>query len=77
MAKGERNRQLGDYVRARRTSMGFSLSEAADASGLDPSYWNKLVSAVTEFPCSARFPSRNSLLPPSGNSLTLRQRIPW
>jgi transcriptional regulator with XRE-family HTH domain len=40
--KGNGNRQLGDYVRSRRLSIGLSLTDAADASDLDPSYWNKL-----------------------------------
>jgi len=42
MTKGEGNQTLGDYIRSRRSSMGLSLSEAAEASDLDPSYWNKL-----------------------------------
>jgi transcriptional regulator with XRE-family HTH domain len=42
MTKGYGNQTLGDYIRSRRSSVGLSLSDAADASDLDPSYWNKL-----------------------------------
>ena len=42
MAKGDGNQQLGDYIRSRRLSIGLSLADAAEASDLDPSYWNKL-----------------------------------
>jgi transcriptional regulator with XRE-family HTH domain len=42
MPKGNGNIQLGDYIRTRRRSMELSLVDAADASDLDPSYWNKL-----------------------------------
>ena len=42
MAKGEGNQTLGDYIRSRRSSIGLSLADAADASDLDASYWNKL-----------------------------------
>lgn len=42
MAQGVGNRQLGDYVRSRRLSMGLSLTDAAEASDLDPSYWNRM-----------------------------------
>lgn len=42
MPKGNGNQQLGDYIRSRRLSMSLSLADAADASDLDPSYWNKL-----------------------------------
>ena len=42
MAKGDGNQELGDFVRSRRLSLGLSLADAAEASDLDPSYWNKL-----------------------------------
>jgi len=42
MVKGDGNQTLGDYIRSRRSSMELSLSDAAEASDLDPSYWNKL-----------------------------------
>jgi transcriptional regulator with XRE-family HTH domain len=42
MVKGDGNIKLGEFVRARRQSMNLSLADAAEASDLDPSYWNKL-----------------------------------
>ncbi len=42
MAKGDGNQTLGDYIKSRRLSAGLSLAGAAEASDLDPSYWNKL-----------------------------------
>ena len=42
MVKGEGNLTLGEFVRLRRQSMDLSLADAASASDLDPSYWNKL-----------------------------------
>ena len=42
MGRGDGNQRLGDYIKSRRLSVGLSLSEAGEASGLDPSYWNKL-----------------------------------
>jgi transcriptional regulator with XRE-family HTH domain len=42
MVKGVGNLTLGEFVRSRRQSMNLSLADAADASDLDPSYWNKL-----------------------------------
>lgn len=42
MIKGVGNLTLGEFVRARRQSMDLSLADAATASDLDPSYWNKL-----------------------------------
>jgi transcriptional regulator with XRE-family HTH domain len=42
MVKGVGNLTLGEFVRARRQSMDLSLADAATASDLDPSYWNKL-----------------------------------
>jgi transcriptional regulator with XRE-family HTH domain len=37
-----KNETLGEYVRARRVSLGLSYQDVADASGLHYSYWNKL-----------------------------------
>jgi transcriptional regulator with XRE-family HTH domain len=42
MAKGDGNQSLGDYIKARRLSLGLSRAGAAEASDLDPSYWAKL-----------------------------------
>jgi transcriptional regulator with XRE-family HTH domain len=42
MVKGSGNQTLGEFVRTRRQSMSLSLADAAEASDLDPSYWNKL-----------------------------------
>ncbi len=42
MVKGDGNISLGEFVRTRRQSIGLSLADAAQASDLDPSYWNKL-----------------------------------
>ena len=42
MVKREGNMTLGEFVRSRRQSMDLSLADAASASDLDPSYWNKL-----------------------------------
>lgn len=42
MVKGVGNITLGQFVRTRRQSMKLSLVDAAAASDLDPSYWNKL-----------------------------------
>jgi len=42
MVKGKGNQSLGDFVRARRTSKGMSLADAAAASGLHHSYWSYL-----------------------------------
>ena len=42
MVKGVGNRNLGDYIRSRRSSIGLSLADAAEQSDLDASYWNKL-----------------------------------
>lgn len=42
MAQGVGNHQLGEYIRTRRLSMGLSLADAAEASDLDPSYWNRM-----------------------------------
>ena len=38
----QRNTVLGEYVRARRLSLGLGYQQVADASGLHYSYWNKL-----------------------------------
>ena len=38
----QRNQTLGEYVRARRTSLGLGYQQVADRSGLHYSYWNKL-----------------------------------
>jgi transcriptional regulator with XRE-family HTH domain len=42
MARGDGNQTLGDYIKARRLSLGLSRAGAAEASDLDPSYWAKL-----------------------------------
>jgi transcriptional regulator with XRE-family HTH domain len=42
--KGDKNQTLGQFIRARRLSRDMSLDEAAAASGLHRSYWNKLES---------------------------------
>ena len=42
MLKRDGNLTLGEFVRSRRQSMDLSLAEAATASDLDRSYWNKL-----------------------------------
>jgi transcriptional regulator with XRE-family HTH domain len=42
MTKGEGNLTLGEFVRTRRQSMKLSLADAADASDLHISYWNRL-----------------------------------
>jgi len=42
MTKRDGNQTLGDYIRSRRLSIGLSLADAAEASELDPSYWNKM-----------------------------------
>lgn len=45
-----RNQTLGEYVRARRLSLGLSYQDVADASGLHYSYWNKLENGQYEQP---------------------------
>jgi transcriptional regulator with XRE-family HTH domain len=50
MAQGVGNHQLGEYVRSRRVSMGLSLADAAEASDLDPSYWNRMENGHYQHP---------------------------
>lgn len=45
-----RNQTLGEYVRARRLSLGLSYQDVADESGLHYSYWNKLENGQYEQP---------------------------
>jgi transcriptional regulator with XRE-family HTH domain len=45
-----RNQTLGEYVRARRLSLGLSYQDVADESGLHYSYWNKLENGHYEQP---------------------------
>lgn len=46
----KRNQNLGEYVRARRQSLGLSLQDAAERSGLHFSYWSKLEAGQYEAP---------------------------
>src|SRR5579884_2514090 len=50
MAEGDGNRRIGKYVRARRLSLGLSLANAAEASNLDQSYWNRLENGYYQKP---------------------------
>lgn len=45
-----RNQALGEFVRARRLSLGLSYQDVADRSGLHYSYWNKLENGQYEQP---------------------------
>jgi transcriptional regulator with XRE-family HTH domain len=45
-----KNETLGEYVRARRLSLGHSYQDVADRSGLHYSYWNKLENGQYEQP---------------------------
>jgi len=50
MPKDKKNQTLGEYVRARRKSRGWSLTEAAERSGLHHSYWSYLENGRYESP---------------------------
>lgn len=54
MSKGGRtptkNPTLGQYLRARRLSLGLSYQDVADESGLHYSYWTKLENGKYEQP---------------------------
>jgi transcriptional regulator with XRE-family HTH domain len=50
MAKDIKNRSLGVYIRDRRVSRNLSIYDAADISGLHPSYWSKLETGQYEAP---------------------------
>jgi transcriptional regulator with XRE-family HTH domain len=50
MTKDIKNRTLGEYIRERRVSRGYSIYDAADLSGLHPSYWSKLETGQYEAP---------------------------
>lgn len=50
MDNRDRAKDLGDFIRARRTSRGLSVEEAAEAADLDRSYWNKLEAGQYESP---------------------------
>ena len=45
MPKGTGNKDLAEFIRLRRVSLGISRSDAATACQLDRSYWNKLENA--------------------------------
>jgi len=46
----KKNQTLGDYVKARRQSLGLSLSDVAEHSGLHFSYWSKLEAGQYDSP---------------------------
>jgi transcriptional regulator with XRE-family HTH domain len=50
MPANKKNTSLGEYVRARRESRGWSLAEAAERSGLHHSYWSYLENGKYESP---------------------------
>jgi transcriptional regulator with XRE-family HTH domain len=50
MAKEVRNKTLGEFVKARRSAMEFSLHDVAQRSGLHFSYWSKLEAGQYESP---------------------------
>jgi transcriptional regulator with XRE-family HTH domain len=50
MIKDKKNQTLGEYIRGRRTSRGWSLLDAANRSGLHLSYWSKLEDGQYEAP---------------------------
>ncbi len=50
MDNRENNQSLGDYIRTRRTAMGLSLANAAEASDLDDSYWSRLENDLYKTP---------------------------
>jgi transcriptional regulator with XRE-family HTH domain len=50
MPKGIGNKDLGEFIRLRRVSLGISRSDAAAACQLDRSYWNKLENAYYHQP---------------------------
>lgn len=45
MPKGVGNKDLAEFIRLRRVSLGISCMDAAKACHLDRSYWNKLENA--------------------------------
>jgi transcriptional regulator with XRE-family HTH domain len=45
-----KNQALGEAVRARRLARGWSLADAANASGLHHSYWSKLENGFYQTP---------------------------
>jgi transcriptional regulator with XRE-family HTH domain len=49
-SKRPKNQTLGEYVRARRLSLGLGYQDVADQSGLHYSYWNKLENGQYEQP---------------------------
>jgi transcriptional regulator with XRE-family HTH domain len=49
-SKPSKNETLGEYLRARRLSLGLSYQQVADGSGLHYSYWNKLENGHYEQP---------------------------
>ena len=50
MAKEAKNQSLGEYIKARRTSLGLSLQDVADRSGFHYSYWSYLEAGKYEAP---------------------------
>jgi transcriptional regulator with XRE-family HTH domain len=50
MTTDKKNQTLGEYIRDRRVSRGWSLGDAADRSGLHVSYWSKLEDGQYESP---------------------------
>jgi transcriptional regulator with XRE-family HTH domain len=50
MTTDKKNQSLGDYIRDRRTSRGWSLNDVAGISGLHLSYWSKLEAGQYESP---------------------------
>jgi transcriptional regulator with XRE-family HTH domain len=50
MSTGNKNQTLGEYIRDRRLSRGWSLNHAAEASKLHFSYWSKLENGVYDAP---------------------------
>jgi transcriptional regulator with XRE-family HTH domain len=62
MVKREGNLTLGEFVRARRQSMDLSLADAANASDLDPSYWNKLENGHYQSPAPQHLQTIASVL---------------
>lgn len=50
MNNRSKNPELGEFLRSRRQSLGLSLDDVADASGLHRSYWSKLESGQYEAP---------------------------
>lgn len=50
MATENTLQSLGDYIAARRSARGLSLTQAGEASGLHYSYWSKLESGLIQTP---------------------------